>query len=93
MDRFLGGNPLAVLLKLVLISVVVGIVLSQLGYDLYDFMTLFRDLVLTLQRMWYYWSDSIIGWLILGAAVVVPIWLIIRLFRLLGGDKKGGAKH
>lgn len=93
MERFFGGSPLAVLLKLAVVSVVAGIVLSAMGYDVRDFLEIVPRIIDSLYRFWYYWADSIVGWFILGAAVVIPIWLIIRVFKYLGGDgKKGGAK-
>lgn len=91
MERFLGGNPLAVVLKLTLASVVAGILLSQMGYDLYDFLDLLHDIGASLRIFWRDWSPNIIGWFALGAAVVVPVWAFVRLIKFLGG-KKGGSK-
>jgi hypothetical protein len=39
MERFLGGSPLGVALRLIIISVVVGIVLTALGYNPRDLAT------------------------------------------------------
>ena len=33
LNRFLGGSPLAVLVKLILLSILIGVVLSALGLD------------------------------------------------------------
>ena len=48
MERFIGGSPLAVFLRLVVISVVTGIALKAAGYDPRDLLAniprLIRDL-------------------------------------------------
>lgn len=82
MDRFLGGSPLGVVLRLALISIVVGIVMSALGISPQNFVYRVRQLI---QRIYDLGFDSIewlLQYLMLGALVVVPIWLISRLFSL-----------
>ena len=44
LNRFLGGSPLAVLAKLVLLSIVIGVVLQALGLDPWDIVTSIRRL-------------------------------------------------
>jgi hypothetical protein len=78
-QRFLGGSPLAVLFKLILLSILIGVVLAALGLDP-------RNIFLSLERLvrsiWNMGFDAI-EWLwqyfLLGAVVVIPIWLIVRL--------------
>ena len=41
LTRFLGGPPLAVLVKLVLLSILIGVVLSALGLDPWNIVTAF----------------------------------------------------
>ena len=89
MDRntMFGGNPLAVLIRLVLISIVVGIVLSALGITPQN---LFYHLDILARRLYdlgFGVFDNLIGYLVLGAIVVVPIWLVARIFGALGKDK------
>ena len=78
-NRFLGGPPLAVLAKLVLVSILVGVVLSVLGLDPLNIVHSIQRLI---QSVWDMGFDAF-NWLwryfILGAVLVVPIWLIIRL--------------
>ena len=86
MERFVGGNPWAVALRLVVLSVVVGIVLSALGLTPAE---LFRRLDFILARLYemgFRWVEWLIGYFLIGAVIVVPIWLIARL--LGGGAKK-----
>ena len=79
LNRFLGGSPLAVLVKLVLLSVLIGVVLSALGIDPRN---IFHSLRLFIQNIWDMGFDAI-RWLwqyfLLGAVIVIPIWLIMRL--------------
>jgi hypothetical protein len=78
--RFLGGSPLAVLFRLVLMSVLVGVVLAAIGLDPWNILTSIR---LLFQRIWDLGFDAISGlwrYFLLGAVIVIPIWLLSRLF-------------
>ena len=78
-SRFFGGSPLAVIGRLILVSILVGVVLSALGLDPFDIV---RSLERLVQSIWNMGFDAI-RWiwryLLLGAVIVVPIWLILRL--------------
>ena len=78
-SRFLGGPPLAVFGKLVLLSILVGVVLAALGLDPWNIIESVRRLV---RWVWDLGFDAI-KWLwryfLLGAAIVIPVWLIVRL--------------
>jgi len=80
-DRFLGGSPLAVVVRLALLCVLVGIILHALGFDPGNIIESIRRLV---QSVWDMGFDAI-RWLwryfLLGAIVVIPIWLMVRLAR------------
>ena len=85
MERILGGSPVAVVIRLVLISIVVGIALSALGLTPGE---LFRRIDFLLQRLYdmgFRWVEWLIGDFMIGAVIVVPVWLIARL---LGGAGK-----
>jgi hypothetical protein len=79
LSRFLGGSPLAVLGRLVLLSVLIGFVLHAFGLNPYNIIESFRRLI---ETVWNLGFDAI-HWLwryfLLGAVVVIPIWLIVRL--------------
>jgi hypothetical protein len=79
--RFFGGPPLAVLFKLVLLSILIGVVLSALGLDPWNIVDSIRRL---LRNIWDMGFDAVI-WLwqyfLLGAVIVIPIWLILRVVR------------
>ncbi len=95
MDRntLLGGNPLGVLIRLVLISLVVGIVLSALGITPKN---LFYHLDILARRLYdlgFGVFENILGYIVLGALVVVPIWLVARFFGVLSNRKSKGEKE
>jgi hypothetical protein len=83
--RFFGGPPLSVIFRLILLSILIGVILEVLGLDPLHIIESLRTLAL---RIWDMGFDAI-RWLwrylLLGAAVVVPIWLIIRLSRVAKG--------
>jgi hypothetical protein len=80
-SRFLGGSPLAVAAKLILLSILIGVVLSALGLDPWN---IFTSLERLFRNIWNMGFDAI-RWLwqyfLLGAVLVIPIWLILRLVR------------
>lgn len=77
--RIFGGSPLAVLGRLVLVSILVGVVLTALGLDPFDIVHSIERL---LRSIWNMGWDAV-KWLwryfLLGAVIVIPIWLLIRL--------------
>jgi hypothetical protein len=77
--RFFGGPPLSVMFRLVLLSIIIGVILEALGLDPLHILDSLRILFM---RIWDMGFD-VVRWmwryLALGAAIVVPIWLIVRL--------------
>ncbi len=84
-SRFFGGPPLAVVGKLALLSILIGVVLSTFGFDPLNIVESLRRLV---QGIWNMGFDTV-RWLwryfLPGAVTVVPIWLILRLVRAPAG--------
>ena len=80
--RFFGGPPLSVIFRLILLSILIGVILEVLGLDPWNVTDSLRSLLL---RIWDMGFDAV-RWLwrylLLGAALVVPIWLIMRLVRI-----------
>lgn len=85
MARFFGGPPLAVIVRLVLLSILVGFILVALGLDPWN---IFRSIERLVRSIWNMGFDAIV-WLwryfLLGAVLVTPIWLILRLLKAPGG--------
>jgi hypothetical protein len=81
LERFLGGSPAAVFVRLAVLCVLVGIILHALGFDPGNIIESIRRMV---QAIWDMGFDAV-RWLwryfLLGAIVVVPIWFILRLAR------------
>ena len=80
LSRFLGGSPLAVLGRLVLLSILVGVVLAAIGLDPWNIVTSIRRLFQWIYDLGF---DAVTGlwrYFLLGAVIVIPIWLLSRLF-------------
>lgn len=84
-NRFLGGSLLGVLVRLVLLSILIGVVLSVLGLDPRNIFESLRILVLTIWDMGFDTFEWIWHYFLLGAVIVIPIWLVVRLFQSARG--------
>src|ERR1700751_550558 len=80
LTRFLGGSPLAVAFRVILLSILVGVVLAAIGFDPYN---IIRSIQLLFRRIWGLGFD-VVNWLwryfLLGAVIVVPVFLLSRIF-------------
>jgi hypothetical protein len=80
---FLGGSVVGVLIRLVVLSIVVGVVLSALGITPENFFLQINILLRRIYDLGFGAFESVLGYLVLGAMVVVPIWLIARLIKTM----------
>ncbi len=78
-NRFFGGPPLSVAVRIILLSILVGVILSAIGLDP-------RDIWFSIERLirsiWDMGWDAIVWvwrYFLLGAVIVIPIWLVVRL--------------
>lgn len=78
-NRFLGGSPFSVAFRLILLSILVGVVLSTIGFDPYNIIDSIQALIRVVWNMGYDAIEWMWRYFLLGAAVVIPIWLIVRL--------------
>jgi hypothetical protein len=79
--RFFGGPPLMVIVRLILLSILVGVVMAALGFDPTNIIPSIERLI---SHVWNMGWDAITwAWryFLLGAILVVPIWFIVRLVR------------
>ncbi len=79
MTRFLGDTPFRVFLKLLIVSFVVGIVMSAFGWYPTDVLDAIVDFF---RRIWAMGFDAIYRfghYILLGAAIVVPAFIILRI--------------
>jgi hypothetical protein len=67
--------------RLILISILVGVILSVLGFEPFDIV---RSIERLLRSIWDMGFDAL-RWLwryfSLGAVIVVPIWLVMRIVK------------
>lgn len=84
-ERFFGGNPALVLARLAIISLIVGVVLAALGFSPYDLVQTVRDLIQRLYDMGFAAVEKGLRYFLLGAVIVFPIWLLMRVFKVFGG--------
>jgi len=80
--RFFGGSPARVLVQLVVISIVLGIVLNALGVSPYDIVSGLRDLATRIYSMGFGTIEWVFRYFLLGAVIVFPVWLLMRLLRV-----------
>ena len=85
-SRFFGGPPLAVVVKLILLSILIGVVLSALGLDPWNIVSSVRRLILSIWDMGFDAVRWLWQYFLLGAVLVIPIWLILRLMRAPRGQ-------
>jgi hypothetical protein len=79
-NRFLGGSPVSVIVKLIFLSLLVGALMAFLGLTptaLFERVARFARALIDLGFDAF---GDIAMWIVYGAAIVVPIWLISRIF-------------
>ncbi len=79
-NRFLGDTPGRTLVKLIVVSLIVGFVMSVFGLDPADLLNGVRYFLIDL---WYTGFDALgrVGqYLLIGATIVIPAFILLRLF-------------
>ncbi|MGB6177446.1 MAG: DUF6460 domain-containing protein [Methylocella sp.] len=85
LNRFLGGSPGGVFLRLVFVSLIAGAFLMWLDIRPAD---IFRGITDLVNRIWDLGFDAIrvvADYIVAGAAIVVPVWLVLRLMNMRNG--------
>jgi hypothetical protein len=79
LERFLGGSPSQILIKLVFLSLLVGALMAFLNIT--PFALIDGTLEFARRVLGDGWDavKNLLWWAVMGAAVVVPIFLILRL--------------
>jgi len=80
-DRFFGGSPIWVIVRLILLSIVIGVLLSAFGFDPWNLIPSIERLLRRISNLGWNAIDSVWRYFILGAILVFPIWLIARFAR------------
>ncbi len=81
-NQFIGGRPGAVIIRLVVLSILLGIMLSFFDLDPFNFWNSLKNLVLRIYDMGFGAVEWMVRYLALGAVIVVPLWVIGRLWKL-----------
>jgi hypothetical protein len=71
----------AVLTKLVFMSIVVGAFLALIGLTPPDLFRGIRDLINHIFNLGFDAVETVFRYFVYGAVIVIPIWLFTRLFR------------
>lgn len=79
LERIFGGNPAGVIIRLIILSIIVGIVLSALGIRLDNIFYRLDILVRRIYDMGFGAVEWAFSYFLIGAVIVVPIWLLTRL--------------
>ena len=87
LTRFLGDTPLRIAIRLVVLSFIVGLGLSALGIRPYDVYEWVRRALLRIYDMGFDIFANSFSYLVAGALIVVPLFLLSRLFKL-GGRRR-----
>ena len=80
LNRILGDSPVRLLVRLLVLSFAVGVVLTALGLEPYDIV---NSAIRFGQRIWnmgFAAIADVADYLIVGAAVVIPVFILLRLF-------------
>lgn len=80
MERFLGGSPLSVLVRLIFISLLVGAALAFLGLSPQSLYEAAARFLRSITGLGFGAIREVGQWVIAGALIVVPLWLLMQLF-------------
>ena len=78
-NGFLGDTPVRVIIKLLILSVAVGFLMSIFGLYPDDILFAVRDFVIDLWNKGFKTLGKLGDYLLLGAVIVIPVFVLIRL--------------
>jgi hypothetical protein len=84
-DRFLGGSPGAVFLRLFFVSLIVGAFLMWLDIRPEDIFRGILQIADHIRRLGFAAIREVANYVFAGAVIVVPIWLVLRLMNMRNG--------
>lgn len=79
LNRFLGDSPGRILIKLLIVSVVVGFIMSALGLYPMDIVYWVEGVFRELWHSGFAALGRVGDYLVLGAVIVIPLFIVIRL--------------
>ena len=88
LNQFLGDTPFRVLIRLLALSFIVGLVLSVIGLHPFEIFEWMERVVQRIYNMGFDVIREAFEYLFLGALIVVPVFLIMRLVKAT--NRRGG---
>jgi hypothetical protein len=79
LTRFLGDSPLRVILKLLVVSFLVGLVMNAFGWSPWDVLQAIQRFFTDLWNLGFHAIDRFLGYILLGAAIVIPAFILLRI--------------
>ena len=84
--RFLGDSPLRVAIKLLVVSFLVGLVMSTFHWTPWDVCYAVRDFARQIWDMGFEAVRRFGDYIVLGAAIVVPLFFVMRVLSFRGSQ-------
>lgn len=78
-NRFLGDTPARVLIKLIIVSLVVGVVMSAFNWSPMDILYGIENFFRRIWNLGFGAIERFAGYFLLGAVVVIPCFILLRL--------------
>jgi hypothetical protein len=78
-SRFFGDSVTGTIIRLVLLSIAVGIVFSALGITPANILDRLQLLIRRIADLGFGTIEWAFTYFLLGAVVVIPVWLIVRV--------------
>lgn len=78
-ERALGGSPFGVVVKLLFLSLIVGALMAFLGLTPRSLFSALQTFALSIWNMGADAIREVAQWIVAGALIVIPVWLIVRV--------------
>jgi hypothetical protein len=78
-NRLLGDSPGRTIVKLLILSVVVGFVMSMLGVSPWDLVRFIDDGIRELWRSGFRALGRVGEYVLVGAMIVIPVFVVLRI--------------
>lgn len=78
-NRVLGDTPARTVLKLIVVSLIVGFIMAVFGIVPMDILNGIRDFILDLWHTGFAALGRVGDYLLLGATIVIPAFILLRL--------------
>jgi Family of unknown function (DUF6460) len=80
-QRFMGGSPASVIVKLIFVSLIVGALMAFLGLSPLRLLDSLVRFIRSITDLGFDAVREVFTWVVAGALIVVPIWFIMRLLK------------